>query len=307
MPASEPTGRCAVDPESRRLVAWTCATHAAVLAVVVDELQESGAPMFLALGLMFAAIVTAAAILFVHTAQGRPEADSAKLYLWSYGASALLSASAAGAAIAALALVVSPEQSPLLSKITIPALVALAMFDLYQVLEALRIRDGQAQARIATDDPVRATMVVVLAASALASIGAAAGLVLAVEFSLPSALLAAGLVIVLALGIASVFLGLHFGERLAGTSASEETERSVLRALDRAGMRTGAIRAISGVDAHYIGPRRLRVVVRIDFKDGVSALHIGPVLETLKLAVAADVPEVVDVVLAPPLSQSQSR
>ncbi len=303
MPASGPMVASAADLQSRRFAAWTFATHAAALAVAVNELAGTGLPLLLAFGLLCAAIVAATAILLVRTARGQPDADTARLYLWSYGVSALLCACAAGAAVAALALVASPEMVPQASKIAIPALVALAMFDLYQALEAVRIRDRQAQARVASDDPVRAAMIVLLAASAFGSLGTAIGLVLATEFSLPAGLLPAGLAVVLALGIAAAVLCLHFGERLAGATASEETQRRLLLAVDKAAMRSGAIRAISDIEAHAIAPGRLRVVLRIDFKDGVSASHVGPVLETLLLAAAAEVPEVADVVLAPPLPQ----
>lgn len=303
MPASEPIGLRAADLGTRRVVAWTFSTHAAALTVVFYELAGSGSPLLLVLGLAFAAIVAATTIQLVSTARTRNDAYGANIYLWNYGVTALLCACAAGAAVAVLALVASilPIQ---LSKITIPALVALAMFDLYQTLEAARLADWNAQSRLATDDPMRATTIVLLTASMCASLAAAAALVLAMEFSQAEALLAAGWVDVLALGVSACVLSLQFSKRLASASVSEETRRRLLITLDKAAMQTGAIRAISGLEASYIAPRSLRVVLRVDFKDGVSAQHIGPVLERLKLAAIEDVADVVDVVLASPLSQA---
>lgn len=296
MLAGEPSNQAAT-ADARNLAAWTLGTHVFAAATVLYELLATGLPVLILPALMFAAIVCSSAIMAWQMARVH-RTGSADLYFWSYGAGAFLFACTAGAGVAVLALVAPPGVPPQVTKLIIPALVALAMFDLYQTLEAARVHERQEQARFAAHDPVRATSIIILLASTLTSFATAIALVLGSEFAIADALLAAGVAIVLVSCIVAAHLGLELRRRLTGAPAGADVRRRLLVALDRAAMQSGAIREIADVEAHYTGPAALRVILHIAFKDGVSAQHIGPVLERLKSAAVAEVPEVTDVMLA---------
>lgn len=285
-----------------RLATWTAASHAAALLWTLLELVATGQPLLAILAVVFAAIVMASgALLWRLLAAHSRDAD---FYFWSYGAAAFLLACAATAAVAVLALVAPPETPLFVSKLAAPALAALAMFDLHQALEATRSTDREAQARLMADDPGRATLIILLLASAFASAAATAALVLSQDFNLTLASPVAGFVIVLVIVFAAVHLGLELRQRLAGAPASQLMRRRLLLALDKAALQSGAVRQIAGVETQLVGPAALRVILTIDFKDGVSAQHIAPVLEKLRKAAADEVPEVIDVVLAPPAARA---
>jgi hypothetical protein len=276
--------------------------HAAALLLAADDLAANEMPVLAVLAMAFGVVTVTSAILLWRLSTSRGHA--ADLYFWSYGVAAFLLACGAGVAIALLALVAPPDAAPRVSRFAPPLLAALAMLDLHQALEATRANDRETQSRLMADDPARATLIILLLVSAIASIAATAALVLSQDFAVAAAPLVSGLVIVFALAVGATHLGLELRQRLAGAPAGHAMRRRLLVALDKAAMQSGAVRQIAGVETQFVGPAALRVILTIDFKDGVSAQHIAPVLEKLRKAAADEVPEVIDVVLAPPVARA---
>ena len=79
----------------------------------------------------------------------------------------------------------------------------------------------------------------------------------------------------------------------------EAALRDVTERVGRSAMQSGAVRSVRAVDAMHTGAGKKYVLLQLDFKDGVSAQHVTPVLDKLRRAVIAEDPSVTDVVLAP--------
>ena len=230
--------------------------------------------------------------------------ERGEVFFWSYAASAFCFAVAAGIAI----MVAYAGPSDMDAELLVP--VAIVGFGIVLALQvgfgvlARRILKldhlpwGLLPATVVQQDPMRATLLVHSLATSLAVMLGVGGVTL-LHYGPPvlDALLA--LLLAVLLMAFAVYFWLELRRLIAGVPVAPADLQRLTAAIGSAALKTGAIRRVDDIDAEYIGPQSVRVVVRLQFKDGVSASHVSPVLATLRTAAVADWAQVSDVVLAP--------
>ena len=281
-------------------------------------------PMLLALLLVAAitqsSIVMALAVLFMASVVSRTglwwsiatetAADAShSIYVWTYGVGAVVFALAAGAAVAIAALddALPAEDLALPLDILLPA----AWCGLEIVRLKLRGWDTTAipagLAALAPASQGFQPVHVTLGAQSLALIFAsgAAALAAGLSHALDGGVAEAGgaLVVALVALTLAVQFGLDIRRLIAGVPVAEATQRALIDCIGRAAIQSGAIRQVAHVEAIHTGPGTILVIVQLDFKDGVAAQHMAPVLAKLRAAAMSEVPAVTDVLLAPPPAQ----
>ena len=110
---------------------------------------------------------------------------------------------------------------------------------------------------------------------------------------------AAAVAICFMLSALAIWFALQVRRLIAGVPVAESDQRALIAAIGLAANKTGAIRQVTAVDAICVGPGAVLITVQAEFKEGVAAQHLAPVLAALRAAAVAAVPEVAELVLAP--------
>jgi hypothetical protein len=103
--------------------------------------------------------------------------------------------------------------------------------------------------------------------------------------------------IALALAAAAVYLAFETRAVLERTEVDPRLLKTLTEAIGAAAQKSGAIRRVVAVEARHAAPGSVIATVQLEFKEGVDARHVAPVLATLHKAAAAAVPEVTALVL----------
>lgn len=255
---------------------------------------------------LVAGSVSQAVVLWRANANARPAlaGQTAADVHATYAIAALLFATAAGVAFGAAAWM--PEPQPFDTLPIVVTLVAIAVAELAWLEFALGSVRGL---QIAADDAAQPTfdrlaivspLLFALAITAMA-ISSVAGVTLAtIALTDGGRTAAVGAVAtgLLLLAVAAKFM-LELKRHAAGVPVDPATSKLLISAVDRAALQSGAVQTVHDVEAVMIGPGRILVSLQLDFKAGVSAAHMAPVLAKMRGALMAAVPFEVDVVLAP--------
>jgi len=225
-------------------------------------------------------------------------------HLSSYGTSALLLAGAA-AATAVLA-VRAPEVTEVDLRLGAEIAALLAIGVVEAAFWVRNLRDlagpvaaiGRLPAGISWRRPARVALLVQSGAAVVAALIALAAVVLARGLEWPAGLSIGALAIAFATGGAATFLLHELRRHGDGMRIAPRLEQMLIDAVGRAAMQSGAIRQVGDVSARYAGAAAVIVMVQLQFKDGVDARHIAPVLSKLEQVARAAVPEVGRLVLA---------
>jgi hypothetical protein len=258
---------------------------------------------------MEAAAVTILAVGISHAIllrQSARDASPGGQHFWSYGAGALVMALASGVTVALLVRAGSARATdwPLAMEIGGLAVLTAAQAGwLYWNLRDLAGPVGRLDVpppRLASADPARASVLIWsvtgLAASALALVATVAA------WALQSSIIEAVGALLIALMPAAAAMYFAFTTRAVMERAEIDPSllRTLTEAIGQAAQKTGAVRRVVDVDARHSGPGTVIATVQLEFKEGVDARHVAPVLATLHKAATAAVPEVAALVLGGP-------
>ena len=290
-PVDEPTMEPALAEASLLLNAVVSVVAMLVAAWTME-------PLAIAVLLLVSAATASQALVWLHQRQQGAELAGWDLYYWCYGAGVLQFALSAGAALAAVALM--PYQAPDLS-MTQPSIIAgVAGVALAYGALLSRVLRGGVAADIADVDPVRFTVIVEMAACIAGCAITLVALLVARRIDLQAAATVGAVLAAMTTAGVAVLFGLQTLRQLPGRRASARVLQCITESVGRAALKHGSIARVRSIEAMHTGPSAVLVTIEIDFKDGVSAQHIAPVLDKLRRAVMADVPTVTDIVLAVP-------
>ena len=277
-----------------------------VAAIALVALAGSAWPSHLAavLAALVAASVSQAVALWRANTHVRPalaHQTAADVHA-TYGMAVVAFAIASGVSLGAAAWLPEPQPFDVLPIVV--TLVALAVAELTWLEFALgRVRG----LKIAADEAAHPTfermsletpLLFALAFEAMA-ISSVAGIALAIMALSDGGSAAAFGAIATAFVLATVAVRfiLELKRQITGIPVDAATTKAIIRAVDLAALQSGAVQTVSAVNAVSIGPGRILVSVQLDFKAGVSAVHMAPVLAKMRRAIMADVPLAADVVL----------
>ena len=294
------------DALRRRLLWQLLGWHVPGLLAVLLLAAISESSILTGLTVMFLACVLSRAGLWHAVTTETAAHASHALYFWSYGAAVLLFALAAGVTLALAAL--ADGSAPPELNWPLDALLPAA----WCAGEVMRFRVRQSAATGGTNHrisplpedagfhPVHITLGIEAFALMIATGAAAAGVGL--SHAIPSDIVEIGSTAVIALValFAAVQFALETRRLVAGVPIEPDLLRALTAAIGKAAQKTGAIRAVQSVEAIHTGPGTVLAIVQLEFKDGVAAQHMAPVVATLRAAAMAEVPQTTDVLLAPP-------
>jgi hypothetical protein len=260
----------------------------------------TGSPVMEAAAVAILAVCLCLGILLRQSAR---DASPGGLHFWSYGAGALIMALASGATVALLVRAGSVRATDWPLAMELGGLVALMAAQggwLYWNLRDLAGADGRLDLlppQLTLADPARAT-VLISAATGLLSAGIAL-LATAAAWVTASPLVEAigALLIALVLAGAALFCASQTRAVMEHTAVDPALLRTLTEAIGQAALKTGAIRRVVDVDARHGTPGTIIATVQLDFKDGVDARHVAPVLAKLHTAAVAAEPSVSVLVL----------
>ena len=281
-----------------------CLHVVAAIALVALAGNTWPSQLAAALAALIAASVSQAVSLWRANAHTRPafaHQTAADVHA-TYGVAVVAFAIATGVSLGAAAWRAEPQPFDVLPIVV--TLVALAVAELTWLefalgrVRGLKVTDNAAPPtfdRMAMETP----LLFALAFEAMA-ISSVAGITLAtIAFADGHRAEAAGAITTaLVLAAVAVRFVLELKRQIAGIPVDSATIKVIISAVDRAAMQSGAIETVSAVNAVAIGPSRILVSLQLDFKAGVSAVHMAPVLGKMRRAIMTDVPLAADVVLA---------
>lgn len=302
-PRAEPVDGSVAAPADKPTMEPALAAAALLLNAVVSVVAMLVAawtvePLAIAVMLLVTAATASQALVWLHQRQQGAELAGWDLYYWCYGAGVLQFALSAGAALAAVALMPYPLPERSMAQPSIIAGVA-GVALAYGALLSRVLRGGVA-ADIADVDPVRFTIIVEMAACIAGCAITLVALLVAWRFDLQATATTGGLLAAMTTAGVAVLFGLQTLRQLPGRRASARELRRLTESVGRAALKHGSIARVRSIAAMHTGPSAVLVTLELDFKDGVSAQHIAPVLDKLRRAVMSDVPTVADIVLAVP-------
>jgi hypothetical protein len=267
---------------------------AALAALTGSPAMEAAAVAILAVGICQAILLRQSA------RDGSPEG----LHFWSYGAGALTMALASGVAVALLVRAGAERAGDWPLTMELGGLAVLAAAQAGWLYWNLRDLVGPTRPldllppHLTIADPVR-TSVLICGVTGLVSVTLAL-VASAVAWAVPWPLVEAwgALLIALTLAAAAMYFAFETRAVMEHTKVDARLVRTLTEAIGVAALKTGAIRRVVEVEARYGAPGTVIATVQLDFKEGVDARHVAPVLATLHKAATAAVPAVGTLVLA---------
>ncbi len=225
------------------------------------------------------------------------------LHFWSYGAGTLVMALASGASVALLVRANAARASdwPLLVEVGgLTVLVAAQVGWLYWNLRDLAgpgRRLDVLPPGLAISDPARTSTLLCGVTSVIAAGLALIATLAAWLLQLPAIETFGAMLIALTLSAAAIYFAQETRAVLERREIDPRLLQLLTESIGAAAMKTGAIRRVVEVDAHHGAPGTVIATVYLEFKDGVDARHVAPVLATLHTAAAVAVPTVTALML----------
>ena len=284
-----------------------------VLAVIASGAMRGTAAVVMAALMAVLAATTSQALIWLGLRQTAGDAPRANYFFWSFVPAVLVYA--LGAGLVMMSAIQAPTQ-PTGLKFTANDLAALVCTCVFQIWLVLNVVRGIAReigqpwsipAHFATRDPIRHAVLVETAATCVCLLIGMLALIAARYLDVPAADALGALAIGLVLAAIAARFALETRRLVAGIPVSAAHLHTLTESIGKAAEKSGAIRQVLDVDAVHMGPASILATVQLDFKEGVSASHVAPVLEKLRAAVLAAQPDVTDVVLAPPPSKTAAK
>ena len=290
---------------SRGLLWELMRLHGPALLVAMLLAAITGSSILTALALIFLACVASRLCIWrAVTTEASPYASHA-LYTWSYAAGCLVFALAAGAgfAIAALADAADMPEMEWPLDVLLPAAWCVGGVLWWRAQTGQTGDARQPVSLLPGSDrfyPVHVTLGIERFVLVVATGASAIGVLLSRALNTDAAEVGGTAVVAMVALVASLQFALELRQLIAGVPVNDDVLRALTASIGRAAEKTGAVRTVQSVEAINTGPGTVLAIVQLEFKDGVAAQHLAPVLAALRAAAIAEVPQACDVLLAPP-------
>ena len=264
----------------------------------------TGSSILTGLALFFLACVVSRMCIWRAVTTDHSPFASHGVYAWSYGAGCLLFAVVAGAGFAVAALADAADMPELNWPLDVLVPAAWCAGELWW----LRKQAGRTSGANPTTSllpwdhgfqPIHATLGIERFGLIAATGAAAVGVLLSRASGADLVELGCTAVVALVALFVAVQFALEMRQLLSGVPIDTELLRTLTASIGLAAGKTGAVRTVHSVEAIHTGPGTVLAIVQLEFKDGVAAQHLAPVLAALRAAAIAEVPQITDVLLAP--------
>lgn len=252
------------------------------------------------------AILAVAMCLGVMQRQLTREASASGALFWSFVAGALILSLASGVSIALVvrAGAVRATDWPLAMELGgLVILVAAQAGWLFWNLRDLAGPDGRLDMLppgLVISDPSRAALLICGATALATALLALLATGAAWALQIPAIEAWGALLIALTLASAAIVLAFETRAVMERAAIDPRLVKTLTEAIGAAAQKSGAIRRVLDVSARHGAIGTVIATVQLEFKDGVDARHVAPVLMTLHKAAAAAVPEVSALLLDAP-------